>query len=127
MPWVSDAHQKGAINEKKAQLHFMEEGWDVFIPCHGGTRCDFVAVAVDGYSIRVQVKTAQYNGPYIQSRLDVKGKRYTKEDTDWVVFVLDERMWIVPIEVISGKPSVCLGKVGDIEYTTPLMEYEITK
>ena len=126
MPFVQDAHQKGALNEKKAQLHFMKMGFDVFIPCHGGTRCDFVAIKDEGPK-RVQVKTAQYNGPYIQSRLDVKGKRYTEEDTDLVVFVLDERMWVVPIEEVDGKSSVCLGKIEDPDYAArvDLSNYEV--
>lgn len=126
--WSKDAHHKGALNEKKAQLYFMEHGCDVFIPCHGGTRCDFIATDEKGQVSRIQVKTAQYNGDYIQSRLDVKGKRYTEKDTDFVVFVLDKRMWVVPIHAVSGKSSVCLGKVNDPDYKSrnDLSYYEVS-
>lgn len=127
MAWVKEAHQKGALNEKKAQLYFMEHGCDVFIPCHGGTRCDFIATDNFGKVSRIQVKTAQYNGDYIQSRLDVRDKRYTEIDTDFIVFVLDKRMWVVPIQVVSGKSSVCLGKINDPNYQArnDLSDFEV--
>jgi hypothetical protein len=127
MTWVKDALQTGAINEKKAQLYFMEKWYDVFIPSHTGTRCDFVAIGEDMKPLRVQVKTAQYNGPYIQARLDVRGTRYTEKDTDVLVFVLDRRIWVIPIEEVTGKSSICLGKVGDNSYSPKIdfSSYEV--
>lgn len=119
-------NQTGALNEVKAQVWFMENGFDVFTPTHSATRSDFIAVKGSNVS-RVQVKTAQYNGPYIQSRLDIRGSRYTSEDTDLLFFILDKRMWLVPISEVEGKPSVCLGKVDDESYVAKVdySQYEI--
>lgn len=116
-----DAHKTGAINELRIQLLYSKNGYDVFIPTHPKTRADFIAVKGTEV-IRVQVKTAQYNGPYIQSRLDIGGVRYTAEDCDVIVFVLDEWAWIAPIAELAGRPSVCLGKVGDPSYV-PRKDY----
>lgn len=101
----------GAINELKAQQHYLAQGWDVFTPVMPTTRADFVCVK-GGKVKKVQVKTAQRNGAHIQSRLDVHGKRYTAEEVDEVVFIFEDRMWIAPIKDIDGFPSVCLGKVN---------------
>lgn len=109
----------------KAQLVYMNMGFDVFTPTHNKTRADFIAV--NGTTVlRVQVKTAQYNGAYIQARLDVNGEKYTKEDCDIIVFILDENVWICPIEEVSGMSSICLGKHGDPEYK-PRKEYDPDK
>lgn len=123
--FACDAHKTGAINEVKAQLYFMDKDYDVFTPVHAKTRADFIAIKGEEV-LRVQVKTAQYNGVYIQSRLDVNNARYTSKDCDVIVFVLDSRMWIAPISEISGLPSVCLGKVGTTEYK-PYKKYDPRK
>lgn len=93
----------------------MEQDYDVFTPTHPKTRADFIAVKGRDV-VRVQVKTAQYNANYIQCRLDVNNARYTKEEVDCIFFILDERMWAVPVEFVEGMPSVCLGKINDPEY-----------
>lgn len=116
-----DAHKTGAVNELKAQIYYTNIGYDVFTPIHNKTRADFVAVK-DKEVLRVQVKTAQYNGPYIQSRLDVHNVRYSSEDCDVIFFILEDRMWIAPIEEVAGMSSICLGKVDDPNYK-PRKEY----
>lgn len=108
-------NQIGAHNEVRAQLWFMERGYDVFTPTHSATRADFI-VTKGSETLRVQVKTAQYNGPYIQSRLDIRGTKYTSDEVDVIFFILDHRKWLVPIQLVEGKPSVCLGKVDDPVY-----------
>ncbi len=118
-------HRVGAINETKAQLYFLQIGYDVFIPALPKTRADFIISKGEEVS-RVQVKTAQYNGPYIQSRLDVNNKRYTKEDCDLLVFILDGMMWIAPIDDVANLSSVCLGKVNDDKYK-PFKPYDPKK
>lgn len=110
-----DAHKTGALNELKAQLLYTERGYDVFTPIHNKTRADFIAVK-DKEILRVQVKTAQYNGDYIQARLDINDTRYTAEDCDVIVFILNGRIWIAPIAEIYGLSSICLGKVDGLEY-----------
>lgn len=107
-----DAHKTGALSELKAQVYFTELGYDVFTPIHNKTRADFIAVKGTEI-VRVQVKTAQYNGPYIQSRLSSSNNEntYTKDECDVIVFILDKRMWIAPIEEVQHFTSVCLGKV----------------
>lgn len=117
-----DVHKTGVLNELKAQQLYMEMGFDVFTPIHNQTRADFIAVRFNEV-LRVQVKTAQYNGPYIQARLDINGIRYTKDDCDVIVFILDERVWIAPIHEITGMSSICLGKVDDPKYK-PRKEYD---
>lgn len=122
-----NAHKTGAINEMKAQLVFMGMDYDVFSPTHGKTRADFIAVK-GNKCLRVQVKTAQYNNGYIQSRLDVKDKRYTEEDCDIIVFILDNRTWLAPISDVAGLSSVCLGKVNDPDRKyKPQKKYDPTK
>lgn len=123
-------HKTGTINEVKAQLYYMENDYDVFTPIHNKTRADFIAVKGKEV-IRVQVKTAQYNGDYIQSRLTVGDVRYTEEDCDVIFFILEDRMWIAPISQVNGFTSVCLGKRGTSEYK-PYKSYnpkdwEVTK
>lgn len=102
--------RKGMENELKAQLYFMQKGYDIFAPRMQHTRADFIAV--QGQEVlRVQVKTVQENGDHLQSRLDVKGTRYTKEDTDVLFFVYGDRMWLAPIEDVAGRPSICFGRI----------------
>lgn len=120
-----DAHKTGALNELKAQLYFMKSDYDVFIPTHNKTRADFIAVKGNEV-LRIQVKTAQYNDVYIQSRLSIGDKRYTKEDCDVVVFVLEDRMWVATIEEVQGMTSVCLGKRDDNSYKS-IKNYDPTK
>ena len=120
-----DAHKTGAINELRAQLMYASMDYDVFTPIHSKTRADFIAVK-GNKTLRVQVKTAQYNGPYIQSRLDIGGKRYTQEDCDVIVFILDDRVWIAPIAEVANMTSVCLGKMDDPDYI-PRKEYDPAK
>lgn len=119
--YSEDAHLTGAYNELRAQTYFTKRGWDVFSPIHNKTRADFVAV-MGREVLRVQVKTAQYNNGYIQARVSVLDKLYTKEEVDIVVFLIDNRMWIVPIEEIEGYTSINLGKVDQTKYT-PRKEY----
>ncbi len=123
-----ESHKTGALNEIKAQVQFMKMDYDIFTPIHPRTRADFIAIK-GLETLRVQVKTAQYNGKYIQSRLDVHDRRYTEEDCDVIVFILDERMWIAPIEEVSGMSSVCLGKIESDGVRTyrPQKEYDPSK
>lgn len=118
-----DAHLTGALNELRVQTHYTRNGWDVFTPIHNKTRADFIAVKQE-IVIRVQVKTAQYNNGYIQSRLDIGGTTYTKEDCDVIAFVLDERLWIAPVEQVEGYTSINLGKVDTDGRYTPRKEYD---
>lgn len=106
-----DIHKTGVISELKAQLYFTENGYDVFAPIHNRTRADFVAIKGDKI-LRVQVKTAQYNGEYIQSRLSSSDNvtTYSQKECDVIVFVLDDNMWVAPIEEVEFRTSVCLGK-----------------
>jgi hypothetical protein len=119
-------HKTGAINELKSQLYYMENDYDVFTPTHGKTRADFIAVKGNKV-LRVQVKTAQYNMGYIQSRLDIQDTRYTKEDCDIIFFIIEKRMWAIPIEEISGLSSICLGRVDTTKPYKPQKGYNCDK
>lgn len=117
-----DNHLTGALNELRVQAYYTKCGWDVFAPIHNKTRSDFIAVR-GKLTVRVQVKTAQYNNGYIQSRLDVNGKTYTEDECDVVAFILDEKLWIAPIEQVEGYTSINLGKI-DVAGYKPRKEYD---
>lgn len=120
-----DNHLTGALNELRVQAYYTKCGWDVFSPIHNKTRSDFIAVR-GNLVIRVQVKTAQYNNGYIQARLDVNGKTYTSDECDVVAFILDDKLWIAPIEQVEGYTSINLGRVEQLNYK-PRKEYDPTE
>lgn len=108
-------HLTGVISELKIQQYYTEMGYDVFAPIHNKTRTDFIAIRGKEI-IRVQVKTAQRNMGYIQVRVEVNEKLYTKEECDVIAFVFGESIWIAPIEEIEGLKSVNLGKIDSCKY-----------
>ena len=116
-----DAHLTGALNELRVQAYYTKCGWDVFTPIHNKTRADFIAVKGEIIN-RIQVKTAQYNNGYIQSRLSVNGNLYHKDECDVIAFVLDEKLWIAPITEVEGYTSINLGKINREDYI-PRKEY----
>lgn len=120
-----DAHLTGALNELRVQAYYTKCGWDVFSPVHNKTRSDFIAVR-GKLVVRVQVKTAQYNNGYIQARLDVNGKTYTEDECDVVAFILEDKLWLAPIEQIEGYTSINLGKVEKLNYK-PRKDYDPTE
>lgn len=117
-----DCHMTGALNELRVQAYYTKLGWDVFSPIHNKTRSDFLAVK-GSQIIRVQVKTAQYNNGYIQARLDVNGKTYTSDECDVVAFILEDKLWIAPVNQIEGYTSINLGRVEKLNYK-PRKEYD---
>ncbi|CAH9015390.1 conserved hypothetical protein [Vibrio phage 468E53-1] len=106
--------QTGCISELKAQTYFMELGYDVFAPISKHSRADLIAVDRDTNDLlRVQVKTVQTNGEYLQARITVKDKPYTVEDTDLFIFVYEDKMWEVPVDCVEGLTSVNFGRVDE--------------
>jgi len=106
--------QTGNISELKAQVYYAELGYDVFIPISCHSRADFIAVDRDTNALlRVQVKTVQTNGEYLQSRITVRDKPYTKEDIDLFIFVYADKMWEVPVDCVEGLTSVNFGRVDE--------------
>lgn len=104
--------QRGCISELKAQVYFMEQGYDVFSPVSMLTRADFIAIDRETNDLlRVQVKTAQTNGDYLQARLTVKDRPYTSEEIDTFVFVYEDRMWIVPQFELEELTTINFGRV----------------
>lgn len=120
-----DNHLTGALNELRVQAYYTKCGWDVFSPIHNKTRSDFIAVK-GNLVVRVQVKTAQYNNGYIQARLDVNGKTYTSDECDVIAFILDEKLWLAPIEQVEGYTSINLGRVEKLNYK-PRKDYDPTE
>ena len=91
----------------------MERGWQVFTPQSVRTKADFLAVSSDENQsvLKVQVKTVQENGEYLQTRITVKERNYTLKEIDVFVFVYKDRMWEIPHEKIQGLTTINFGRI----------------
>ena len=103
-------HHIGAVNEAKAQLYFVKEGWEIYIPRMTQSKCDFIAVKGSEVA-KVQVKTASWckTGPwsYCQTRLINRlGQLYAPEDYDLLFVVDDKHAYMIPHKYIYGRTSL---------------------
>ena len=125
---MDDKHFKGAASELKAQIWFLENEYQVFLPAVQQGIADFVAYK-DGTFSKVQVKTAytmdsgDYNyllvrlGRSTATRDGPRTRTYDPLEPDDcfdILFVVyeDER-WLVPSEAIpAGKKTVYFNGQG---------------
>jgi len=121
-------HMKGAASEMKAQIWFLENGYQVFLPTVQQGIADFIAYK-DGEYSKVQVKTAytmdagEYNyllvrlGRSTSTRSQMRIRTYDPNDPDDcfdILFVVyeDER-WLVPSSAIpTNKKTVYFNGPG---------------
>jgi len=121
---MDSKHYNGALSEMKAALWYLEQGCTIFWPTLTQASCDFIALYPDGTPVRVQVKSAYWiTRPTGRKYLMVTTRRgcggegyktYTKEHCDDIFIVSDDRMWLIPVEVLSGAQSICLDKGQDV-------------
>ena len=121
-------HLKGAASEMKAQIWFLENGYQVFLPSVQHSIADFVVYKDDEFS-KVQVKTAYTmdsgDNNYLLVRLGrsqatrngPRTRTYdpTKPDDcfDILFVVYENQLWFVPSDVIpEGKKTVYLNGSG---------------
>ena len=119
---MNSAHLRGAASELKAQMWFIENGYQVFTPVIQQSIADFV-VLKDGVYKSVQVKTAYINRAegrdYLQIRLGRSGRdgRHgtmrdynpdNPEDHFDILFtVYKDEMWLCPkAELPVGKKTI---------------------
>ena len=125
---MDDKHMKGAASELKAQMWFLENGYQVFQPVVQQGIADFVAYKDDEFS-KVQVKTAytmdsgDYNyllvrlGRSQQTREGPRTRTYDPSDPDDcfdILFVVyEDQLWFVPNEDIpEGKKTIYFNGSG---------------
>ena len=121
-------HLKGAASEMKAQIWFLENGYQVFLPSVQQGIADFVVYKDDEFS-KVQVKTAytmdsgDYNyllvrlGRSSPSRNGPNTRHYdpNKPDDcfDILFVVYEDQQWFVPSDVLpEGKLTVYFNGSG---------------
>ena len=108
-------HIKGAASELKAQIWFLENGYQVFTPAIQQGIADFIAYKDEQFS-KVQVKTAytmdsgNYNyllvrlGRSAATRSGPKTRTYNPDEPDDcfdILFVVyEDECWLVPSDVI---------------------------
>ena len=125
---MDSKHLKGASSELKAQVWFLENGYQVFTPTVQQGIADFVVYKDDIFS-KVQVKTAYTmdSGPhkYLLVRLGrsrfVKGEPHTtcieklsSDDVFDILFIVyEDTLWFIPAEVLPPtKKTVYLNGTG---------------
>ena len=125
---MDSKHIKGAASEIKAQLWFLENGYQVFLPAIQHGIADFVVYKDEEFS-KVQVKTAytmdsgDYNyllvrlGRSQSTRQGTKTRTYDPDNPDDcfdILFVVyeDER-WLIPSDHIpTGKKTIYFNGSG---------------
>lgn len=114
-----DRQRTGALAELRAQMYYVENGYEVFTPMSPQSKCDFI-VTKGSEVIKVQVKKATDNptrfGTYLQIRLQGKPtpygvRMYTKDDFDELLVVHESGMWRIPSELVLDKKSFTFGKL----------------
>ncbi len=125
---MDSKHIKGAASELKAQLWFLENGYQVFLPAIQQSIADLV-VYKDGVFSKVQVKTAytmdsgDYNyllvrlGRSTHTREGPKTRDYDPNEPDDcfdILFVVyGDQYWLVPADDIpEGKMTVYFNGKG---------------
>ena len=121
-------HLKGAASEMKAQIWFLENGYQVFLPSVQQGIADFVVYKDDEFS-KVQVKTAytmdsgDYNYLLVRlgrSQTTRNGPRTRTYDPnkpddcfDILFVVYENQLWFVPSDVLpEGKMTVYFNGSG---------------
>lgn len=123
---MNDSHKSGVIAELKAQIYYVEEGYEVYSPLMSQSKCDFIACK-GSEVIKVQVKKATENptkfGTYLQIRIQGKSteygcRTYTKEDFDELIISYKDNLWKLPVDLVLDKKSLTFGKLLDGEIIT---------
>ena len=133
-------HLKGAASEMKAQIWFLENGYQVFLPSVQQGIADFVVYKDNEFS-KVQVKTAytmdsgDYNyllvrlGRSQATRAGTKTRTYDPTEPDDcfdILFVVYEnQLWFVPSDVLpEGKMTVYFNGSGRAGWNSD--DYKVT-
>ena len=108
--------QKGDIAEQAAILHMLKRGWGVLTPVGDRLAYDLVA-DVDGVLVKLQVKSAWFDGPsgnYVVDNRRTKTNRrvmvrdaYSVEDFDFALVCIEELdvFYVLPCDVFIGYGS----------------------
>lgn len=110
-------HTVGFIAEIKASLYFAENDYEIYWPSFSQSSCDFIITK--GSEIqRVQVKSAYWierpSGLRYLQATTRKGsgtggyKEYTNEDCDLIAIVHQEELWLLSVQELAGRQSLCL-------------------
>ena len=100
---------KGLTTELLCTLKFIEYGYIVSIPYGNNSRYDLL-VDTGKQIFRIQCKTAslQTNGSYlvktansVNTMTKNKIKHYTKEEIDFIVTVIEDKLVFIPAEMIQ--------------------------
>jgi len=121
MPFDADTKLKGHMSEIKAQLHYLETGWEVFTPLTNTSRADFVIInKTSGECKKVQVKTVQDNivdgVTYRQCRLVPTGGTYQEHEVNLFFFVHLQTgdMWEAIWEDVVHLTSINVGRADGL-------------
>lgn len=105
-------------------------GYSIYYPLMTQSKADLV-VERDGVFQKVQVKKAtkgEVNGnPFIQIRLGGCGRSTYKEgDFDLLAMVYEERLWLLPWELVAGHTSMSFSVFPDQKPRRDISQYEVT-
>lgn len=114
-----DSFNSGVAAELYAASVLMGLGYDTLLPFDRRGKYDLAAVSPDGDFMKFQVKKATWTKPshttssYLRVQTASKGVNYTSKDVDFFLFVApDNRVWMVPVEVLLDKQIITLDKVA---------------
>lgn len=109
-----DPERMGRIGEMAVVASFLREGWDVFTPAFGTTRCDLVVVRGDEVR-RVETKTTQNrrpSGKYEVNLMSFKGhgdrKKFDGSKSDVLAVYVEPtgRLHLLDSKKFDGRRSV---------------------
>ena len=112
-------HYTGAAAEMAVASHYLENGWDVFLPVITQAKADMV-ISKGGETYKLQVKKLTENPSsghiYLQTRLQGKQGKYSKrdyeeEDFQYLVCYHKGSIWEIPYPLVSDLTSLTIGKL----------------
>ncbi len=135
------AKQKGNLTELQCLTAFYEQGCHVSLPYGENSRYDMI-VDVDGFLIKVQVKTSSLKkgsenneaisfscrSSHVNSS-GVKNIKYTKEEIDYFATFWDGQCYLIPVSECSTEKTLRFvpPKSGQIKGIVFASDYTIQK
>lgn len=110
----NESQIKGLTTELKCMEKFIEYGFIVSVPYGNNSRYDLLVDLGNGKYVRIQCKTASLNenGSYtiytansVATTAQRTIKHYDNEQIDFIASIIEDRMVIVPVDLIANCKS----------------------
>lgn len=113
-----EQHNTGVTSELFVAYKLSSKGFKVYFPFMTQSKADIVVEDKLGNFIKIQVKTAtksSANGNYfVQVRLGGCGRTmYTEGDFDYLAMVYENRIWMLPWDIVKDKKSMSFSIFSD--------------